>query len=139
MTGILLSQKEKQAAISKAESSVETMQGLASELRTLAGDIEEKKLRLSKVKSDIKAANFEERLSERASKARSMEDKRDGLNHELRGLSLQADARARLDLKRAETRSRATEVKNTCVESCCDFVKEIFGVLMEFIISAVLR
>ena len=91
------------------------MQGLASELRTLAGDIEEKKLRLEKVKKDIKEANFEERLSERTSKARVMEDKRDGLNAELRGLSLQADARARLDLKRAEMRSRSLEVKNTCV------------------------
>ena len=108
-------QKEKQEAISKAEMSVETMQGLASELRTLAGDIEEKKLRLEKVKRDIKEANFEERLSERASKARVMEDKRDVLNTELRSLSLQADARARLDLKRSEVRSRTLEVKNTCV------------------------
>jgi len=91
------------------------MQGLASELRTLSGDIEEKKQRLEKVKRDIKEANFEERLSERASKARVMEDKRDSLNAELRGLSLQADARARLDLKRSEVRSRTLEVKNTCV------------------------
>lgn len=91
------------------------MQGLASELRTLSGDIEEKKQRLEKVKRDIKGANFDERLSERASKARVMEDKRDRLNAELRGLSLQADARARLDLKRSEVKSRALEVKNTCV------------------------
>lgn len=91
------------------------MQGLASELRTLAGDIEEKKLRLEKVKRDIKEANFEERLSERVSKARMMEDKRDSLNAELRGLSLQADARARLELKRSEVKSRTLEVKNTCV------------------------
>jgi DNA repair protein RAD50 len=110
-----MQKREKQAAISKAELAVETMQGLASELRTLSGDIEEKKLRLEKVKRDIKEANFEERLSERASKARVMEDKRDSLNSELRGLSLQADARARLDLKRSEMRSRTLEVKNTCV------------------------
>lgn len=110
-----MQKREKQAAISKAELAVETMQGLASELRTLSGDIEEKKLRLEKVKRDIKEASFEERLSERASKARVMEDKRDGLNSELRGLSLQADARARLDLKRSEVRSRTLEVKNTCV------------------------
>lgn len=92
------------------------MQGLASELRTLSGDIEEKKLRLEKVKRDIKEASFEERLGERASKARVMEDKRDSLNAELRALSLQADARARLDLKRTEVRSRTLEIKNTCVE-----------------------
>lgn len=89
------------------------MQGLASELRTLSGDIEERRLRLDKVKRDIKEANFEERLSERASKARVMEDKRDSLNSELRALSLRADTRARLDLKRTEMRSRTLEVKNT--------------------------
>lgn len=110
-----MQKREKQDAISKAELAVETMQGLASELRTLSGDIEEKKLRLEKVKRDLKEANFEERLGERASKARVMEDRRDSLNAELRGLSLQADARARLDLKRSEVRSRTLEVKNTCV------------------------
>jgi hypothetical protein len=90
------------------------MEGLASELRTLSADIEEKKLRLDKVKKDIKEANFEERLNERASKARVMDDKRDSLNAELRGLSLQADARARLDVKRSEVKSRTLEIQNTC-------------------------
>jgi len=88
------------------------MQGLASELRTLAGDIEEKKSRLEKIKEDIKAGNFDERLGEKAAKARSMEDQRDALNTELRSLSLQADSRARLDLKRAEMRSKTLDTKN---------------------------
>ncbi|OJA09417.1 hypothetical protein AZE42_03080 [Rhizopogon vesiculosus] len=118
--------KERQAAISKAESSVETMQGLASELRTLAGDIEEKKMRLEKVKADIKAGNFDERLSERAAKARSMEDQRDTLNTELRGLSLQADSRARLDLKRAEMRSKTSDTKNT-LELCNAKFRKLIG------------
>ncbi|KAI6005381.1 hypothetical protein EDC04DRAFT_2784241 [Pisolithus marmoratus] len=42
--------KERQASIAKAESSLATMQGLAPALRTLTGDIEEKKLRLEKIK-----------------------------------------------------------------------------------------
>lgn len=88
------------------------MQGLASELRSLSGDIEEKKLRLEKIKADIKAGSFDERLNEKAAKARSMEDQRDSLNTELRGLSLQADSRARLDLKRAEMRSKTSDTKN---------------------------
>jgi DNA repair protein RAD50 len=88
------------------------MQGLASELRSLAGDIEEKKLRLEKIKADIKAGSFDERLSEKAAKARNMEDQRDSLNTELRSLSLQADSRARLDLKRAEMRSKTSDTKN---------------------------
>ncbi|KAF8552026.1 hypothetical protein OG21DRAFT_1486552 [Imleria badia] len=123
---ISMQKREKQEAISKAEITVETMQGLASELRTLSGDIEEKKLRFEKVKKDIKEANFEERLSERASKARVMEDKRDSLNTELRGLSLQADARARLDLKRSEVRSRTLEVKNT-LDMCNPKYRKLVG------------
>ncbi|KAH0832358.1 P-loop containing nucleoside triphosphate hydrolase protein [Lanmaoa asiatica] len=118
--------REKQEAVSKAEVAVETMQGLASELRTLSGDIEEKNLRLEKVKRDIKEANFEERLSIRASRAREMEDKRDILNAELRGLSLQADTRARLDLKRSEVRSRTLEVKNT-LEMCNPKLRKLVG------------
>ncbi|OAX38147.1 hypothetical protein K503DRAFT_770797 [Rhizopogon vinicolor AM-OR11-026] len=118
--------KERQAAISKAESSVETMQGLASELRTLSGDIEEKKLRLEKVKADIKAGNFDERLNEKAAKARNMEDQRDTLNTELRGLSLQADSRARLDLKRAEMRSKTSDTKNT-LELCNAKFRKLIG------------
>lgn len=104
--------KERQASIARTESSLVTMQGLAPELRTLRGDIEEKKLRLEKIKGEIKSANFDERLSERAVKARTMEDKRDSLNTELRSLSLQADARARLDLKRGEMKSKKSEVRN---------------------------
>jgi DNA repair protein RAD50 len=88
------------------------MQGLASELRTLSGDIEEKKLRLEKIQADIKGGNFDERLSEKAAKARNMEDQRETLNTELRSLGLQADSRARLDLKRAEMRSKTSDIKN---------------------------
>jgi DNA repair protein RAD50 len=88
------------------------MQGFASELRTLAGDIEEKKLRLEKIKADMQSGNFDERLNAKAAKARSMEDERDTLNMELRGLSLQAESRARLDLKRAEVRSKTSDTRN---------------------------
>lgn len=118
--------KERQAAITKAESSVDTMQGLASELRTLAGDIEEKKLRLEKIKADMQSGNFDERLSAKAVKARSMEDQRDTLNTELRGLSLQAESRARLDLKRAEMRSKTSDTKNI-LELCNVKFRKLIG------------
>ncbi|KAG1761056.1 hypothetical protein EDD22DRAFT_35947 [Suillus occidentalis] len=118
--------KERQAAITKAESSVDTMQGFASELRTLAGDIEEKKLRLEKIKTDMQSGNFDERLSAKAAKARSMEDERDTLNMELRGLSLQAESRARLDLKRAEMRSKTSDTKNI-LELCNVKFRKLIG------------
>lgn len=118
--------KERQAAITKAESSIDTMQGLASELRTLAGDIEEKKLRLEKIKADMQTGNFDERLNVKAAKARSMEDQRDTLNTELRGLSLQAESRARLDLKRAEVRSKTSDTKNI-LELCNVKFRKLIG------------
>ncbi|KAH7915853.1 hypothetical protein BJ138DRAFT_881107 [Hygrophoropsis aurantiaca] len=118
--------KERQEAISAAEASVERMHGLASELRTLAGDIEEKKLRLDKLKADLKNGNFDERLNEKSSKARGMEDKRDVLNSELRGLSLQADSRARLDIKRSETKSKKAEVQNI-LDMCKSKFRKLVG------------
>jgi DNA repair protein RAD50 len=63
----------------------------------------------------MKSSNYEEKLAEKISKGRNMEDRRDTLNTELRRLGLQADARAKLDLKRTEFRTKTADVKNTCV------------------------
>ena len=60
----------------------------------------------------MKDANFDERISEKSSKARALEDRREDLNGEIRTLSLQADSRARLDIKRAEMKSKQNEVQN---------------------------
>jgi DNA repair protein RAD50 len=67
------------------------------------------------MRSDFKTAKYEERLTERTAMARRMEDQRDQLNAEVRSLSLRADSRARLDLKRAEFKSKSTDLKNTYV------------------------
>lgn len=90
---------------------------LTTEIRTLHGDMEEKRRRLDKAKEDIKASNYDERIAEKTSKARSVEDQRDDLNNELRSLNLQADSRAKLDLKRDEQKSKSNEMKNTSVRS----------------------
>jgi DNA repair protein RAD50 len=86
----------------------------------LVADIEEKKSRINKVEADLKTTNYDERISERTTKARVMEDKRDELNTEIRTLSLRADARARLDIKRAEVRTKTNDVKNMCVSLTCN-------------------
>jgi DNA repair protein RAD50 len=81
----------------------------------LGEDMEDKKGRIKKITTDIKAANYEERLTEKTANARAAENRRDALNTELRSLSLQADARARLDIKRVEFKRKTTDVQNTCV------------------------
>lgn len=68
---------------------------------------------MAKLKSDFTDAKFDSRLQEKTEKGKRMEDTREQLNMELRTLSLQADSRARLDVKRAEVRSKTNEAGNT--------------------------
>ncbi|EPT05284.1 hypothetical protein FOMPIDRAFT_148443 [Fomitopsis schrenkii] len=103
--------------LTEAEAEVDRAGALASQLRSLQADIEEKERRIASIKEEIKAGNFEQRLGEMHAKSRNMESRRDELTAEIRTLSLQADARARLDLKRAEVKSKTAETQNT-VEMC---------------------
>lgn len=80
-------------------------------MRAIQGDIQEKKSRLEKIKSEIKAANYEASLAEKTDKSRLLEAKRDSLNTEIRVLSLQADTRARLDFKRLEVKNKTIEIQ----------------------------
>ena len=101
--------------VTSAEASLDQTSSLTADIRTLEGDIEEKKRRLDRARQEIKDANFDERLSEKSSKARALEDRREDLNGEIRTLSLQADSRARLDIKRAELKSKRNEMQNMLV------------------------
>lgn len=77
--------------------------------------MEDKQTRLDKVKNDLATSGYEAKLTEKTSKSRRLEEQRDELNSEIRKLSLQADSRARLDLKRAEVKTKNADVKNTYV------------------------
>lgn len=101
-----------QASIASNESQLDASQTINAELRGLSTDMEEKKTRLEKLKADIKSNNYDERVAEKSTKIRSMEDQKEALSQELRSLSLQADMRARLDIKRTEEKSKAAEVRN---------------------------
>ncbi|KDR82825.1 hypothetical protein GALMADRAFT_112894 [Galerina marginata CBS 339.88] len=104
---------ERQEKIKKTERVLEGQQDLPGKLRSLQGDMEEKKDRLEKLKSTIASANFDVRLAELASKSRILEEERDQLNIELQGLSLQAESRARLELKRGEVKTKSLEIENS--------------------------
>ncbi|KAL4258232.1 P-loop containing nucleoside triphosphate hydrolase [Pleurotus pulmonarius] len=104
---------ERQSSINAAESDLDATQVVESELRTLSGDIEEKRSRLDQLKTAIQSANYDGRIAEKTTKAKHLEDQRDSLNAEFRALSLQADSRAKLDLKRTELKSKTAELKNT--------------------------
>jgi DNA repair protein RAD50 len=91
-------------------------------MKTLHADIEEKKTRIEKIKSDMKSANHDERVTEKAGKARTMEDRREELNAELRSLSLQADSRARFDIKRSEVKSKTGDIRNMSVQDTLSYL-----------------
>lgn len=103
---------QRQSSIVEAERKVENQQSLTSQLKTLQGDIEEKRSRLTKVKTDVGAAKYDALLADRTEKAKDLEERRDALNRDLRALSLQADARAKLDLKRGEVKSKNGEIRS---------------------------
>lgn len=89
------------------------MQHVSASLRAIQADVEDLKTRIAKLKESITAANYDQKLAELASKQRTQEDERERLNSELRGLTLLADSRARLDLKRAEVKAKSAEAQST--------------------------
>ncbi|KAF8195567.1 AAA domain-containing protein [Pholiota molesta] len=106
-------QAERQDKIKKIERALEDMQSVPMSLRTLQVEMEDKKERLQKLKSAKLSAKYDERLAELANKGRKLEDERDQLNNELQSLSAQAEMRARLDMKRKEAKSKASEVQTS--------------------------
>lgn len=108
-----------QTAITDAEAKIDVSQTLPAELRTIQTDIAAKRERLDALRAEARGAKFDERLAERVAQARALEAKRDALNGEIRTLSLQADTRARLDLKRTEVRNKSAEVENMWVHKLC--------------------
>jgi DNA repair protein RAD50 len=81
-------------------------------INTLAVEIQDKKDRLEKLRASVASANYDTRLSEFMKTGRALEEQREELNVELQSLTLQADTRARLDLKRAEVKTKSIEVQN---------------------------
>ena len=110
---LIFFQAERQDKISKTEKTLESLQSLPGTLRNLQSDIEDKNARLQKLKATINSAKYDSRLADFAKKARELEDERERLNSELQGLSLQADSRARLELKRGEVKSKTMEIQTT--------------------------
>ncbi|KZV65287.1 hypothetical protein PENSPDRAFT_655878 [Peniophora sp. CONT] len=101
-----------QREISSAEARVEAAEMLEGELETHIADMEEKRVRIEKVKAEIAAARYDERISELNGKMRDLEGKRDAFTQEIRTLSLQADQRAKLGLHQSSVTAKTRESKN---------------------------
>ena len=77
--------------------------------------MEDKKSRLKKFQSDFSASDYTSKLEKNTKRIQELQEQKDTLNREFRGLSLQADSRAKLDLKRREVTTKSKDVKDMCV------------------------
>ncbi|KAG6878083.1 hypothetical protein C0993_012410 [Termitomyces sp. T159_Od127] len=104
---------ERQKAIKKDERKLENLITIPSQLKTLQGDMDEKRARLAKHKTDMGAAQYDHRLTEVTGKAKALDDQRELLNNELRTLGLQSDVRAKLNLAKEDIKTKGAEILNT--------------------------
>lgn len=85
---------------------------LDGDLLTVVSDIEGKKARIENLKTDIASAKHDDRIADVNTRVRALEDRRDNLTLEIRTLSLQSDARAKLTLHQRDLISKEREIKN---------------------------
>ncbi|KAI9443279.1 hypothetical protein H4582DRAFT_1808403 [Lactarius indigo] len=101
-----------QSDITLSETKLEAAEMLDGDLLNVLSDIEAKKDRIERLKTDTVSTKHEDRIAELNIKVRSMEDRRDSLTQEIRTLSLQSDARAKLTLHQRDLTSKEREMKN---------------------------
>ncbi|PIL22506.1 hypothetical protein GSI_15195 [Ganoderma sinense ZZ0214-1] len=116
-----------QGKVAGAERDVDAARALTSRLAELNADIDEKRNRLARAQEEFKTAGFEEKIREAMSQSSKLNDRRDELNEELRTLSLQADSRAKLDLQRAQMKTKTGEIKTT-IDLCNAKFRKLVGV-----------
>ncbi|KAF9533117.1 AAA domain-containing protein [Crepidotus variabilis] len=103
---------DRQQKIKGAGDTAEGVESVNLSISTLGVEVQEKKERLQKLRSAISLAKYDTRIADFTKTARGLEEQREELNTELQSLTLQADTRARLDLKRAEVKSKSVEIHN---------------------------
>jgi DNA repair protein RAD50 len=105
-------QTKLRSEIAKTQREVENAESLTSEYQTTEGDIEEKRRRIERIHNDMAAAKYDERLAEKNNSIREMDLRRDALHAEMQTLNLQAQIRAKYEVKRDELKSKESELKN---------------------------
>ena len=109
---LLSTQSKLQSDIALSETKLEAAEMLDGDLQTVVSDIEGKKDRIERLKTEMTSTKHDDRIAELNTKVRSMEDKRDNLTQEIRTLSLQSDARAKLTLHQRDLTSKEREMNN---------------------------
>ncbi|KAK4701138.1 DNA repair protein RAD50, partial [Phenoliferia sp. Uapishka_3] len=87
--------------------------------------LEEEKKRKMGLEDSVKAASYPEMLTTKSAEARALEEKRDALHVELTSLNLQADVRAKLQLKRTESKRKDDAIQSLIDSSRANFKRII--------------
>ncbi|KAK7056765.1 DNA repair protein rad50 [Paramarasmius palmivorus] len=117
---------ERTTSIAKTEQELDTYQDVPSNLSIVKDDVEEKNKRVDKIREDIKAAKYDDRLSEIAEKRALAEHRRDELQSELMALNAQVELHAQLGLKRKDIKTKNSEIEHTLDTANAKFQK-LFG------------
>lgn len=105
--------QDRHNTIRTTERQLDAQSGLEISLQTTQDEIKEKRSRVDKIKADISEAKHDEKVQQKSDQSRRLDEKRESLLEESRVLSMQADSRAKLDLKRAEIKAKSLEVETT--------------------------
>ena len=84
---------------------------LETEIENLQLEVKEKKSRMEKTQQEITDGKYDARIAEWNAKIKANEELRDRLYDEQKALSLQAESRASVDLKRKDVKAKAQEMK----------------------------
>jgi len=99
-------------SITADEGALDEAGTVATDLRRVSADVEEKKTKVAIMKTELERYGFDKQLEEKTRANRRLEDERERMSTELTSISLQADTRAKLDLKREESRRKDRDTKD---------------------------
>lgn len=104
-----------QVSLRSSSDKLDEIAHIGRDLATLSGELIDKEEKGARIRSSLDAADFDAKLESKSRKIRDLEDAKDRLQLEFAKLSMQAESRAKLELLRAEVRTKTADIRNTSV------------------------
>ena len=96
--------------VKEAAISLEGTERLPSDHTAVRSDIEAKRMRITRLEKELDQLAYDQRSAEISAQIKQLQDEREVLNAEFRRLSLQAESRAKLNIKREEQKRKRLEM-----------------------------
>ena len=98
--------------IEESESTLDKGRLLPRELSAAQSELQDKASRIEKIRDEIKDTKYDIRIQDISNRMKELEEQREVLNTDLKNLSLQADARAKLDIKRTDLKKKTQNLED---------------------------